>query len=210
MISIAKINAPSGRERLNLFCFHWAGGTNTAYKPLGIHLESYNIAVYTITLPGRNGRDTSSMFRRFPELVSTVLSEFCKFHAENSIGDLPIILFGHSFGGLLAYELKRVLSADDNPRIVIDRVIVSAVRTPIDITEQNENTSRECHFLQSDADLMKYITQIGGSLLFVVVCLIRFFPFTTVHIATHCLQFHRHSTRSRSGNRGVYAAEYSW
>lgn len=170
MISIEKINRPNGKECLNLFCFHWAGGNNTAFKPLSIHLEVYNIAVYTITLPGRNGRDTSSMFRRFPELVNAVLSDFCKFHAENSIGDLPIILFGHSFGGLLAYELKRTLSTDDNPRIVIDRVIVSAVRTPIDITEQNENSIRECHFQQSDADLMEYITRIGGTLQF-IACL---------------------------------------
>lgn len=162
MFSFVKLNEPEVRVRLNLFCFHWAGGSSMAYKPLSTFLQSHGIAVYGITLPGRNGRNTNTMFRRFPELVKALLPEFVEYHSRYVIGELPLIFFGHSFGGLLAYELKKAITVEDYPRIVIDRVIVSAVRCPMDLTEQNKEPNQRRYFQMSDTELMAYITSIGG------------------------------------------------
>lgn len=162
MFSFAKLNNPEGRVRLNLFCFHWAGGNGTAYKPLGTNFEKHGIAVYSITLPGRNGRNTDSIFRTFPELVKALLPEFVEYHRNFVIGDLPLIFFGHSFGGMVAYELKKAITTEDYPRIVIDRIIVSAVRCPMDQTDQNKDPDRKCFYQMSDSELMTYITSIGG------------------------------------------------
>lgn len=163
MFAFAKLNNPEGRVRLNLFCFHWAGGNGTAFKPLSTFLQPHGIVVYSITLPGRNGRNTSSLFRSFPALVKALLPEFVEYHRSYVIGDLPLILFGHSFGGMLAYELKKAITTEDYPRIVIDRVIVSAVRCPMDLTEQNKEPNRKPHYQMSDSELMGYITSLGGN-----------------------------------------------
>lgn len=162
MFSFQKLNNPAGPAKLNLFCFHWAGGNGTAFKPLSKFLEDSQVAVFSVTLPGRNGRDSSKLFRRFPDLVDALKAEFKAYHRENLIGDLPVILFGHSFGGMIAYELTKAIMAADEPRIIIDHVIVSAVRSPIDLTEQNRLKEHVCHYQQTNAELIEYMKRIGG------------------------------------------------
>lgn len=156
-------NIPAGQSKLNLVCFHWAGGTGIAFKPITKILESSNISVYAITLPGRNGRGTATMFRNLKDIVQGLLPEFAAFHAENSLGDLPIIFFGHSLGGLLAYELYKSITVANEPRILIEKIIVSAVRCPADLTQMNKDSKTVFHHKQSNRELTEYIHSIGGT-----------------------------------------------
>lgn len=162
MFGFVKLNKPVEPVKLNLVCLHWAGGTGIGFKPLGKYLEDKNIAAYGITLPGRNGQKTNTMFRNFVDLVAALLPEFKKFHSENRFSELPLVIFGHSFGGLLGYELAKAIVRADILNIVVEKIIVSAVRSPQDLTEQNKDPTRVFHHRQSNRDLTEYMRNIGG------------------------------------------------
>ena len=166
-INIQKLNKPTGSIRLNLVVFHWAGGSGMAFKPLAKFMESRDIAVYSITLPGRNGRGTSSMFRRMDEILPPLIFEFKKFHKENVLDDIPLVFFGHSFGGLLAYELYKSLRESDSMSVLVNKIVVSAVRSPVELTERNKETSRVYHHKQSNHDLTEYMRGIGGKFIII-------------------------------------------
>jgi surfactin synthase thioesterase subunit len=155
-------NVPAGQCKLSLVCFHWAGGAGIAYKPLAKVLEASNISVHSITLPGRNGRGTATMFRNMTDILQVMLPEFASYHAEHDLGDQPLVFFGHSFGGLLAYELYKAVSANDEPRILIEKIIVSAVRCPADLTAVNKDPNRVYFHKMTNEDLTEYMRDIGG------------------------------------------------
>jgi surfactin synthase thioesterase subunit len=155
-------NVPAGQCKLSLVCFHWAGGAGIAYKPLAKVLEASNISVHSITLPGRNGRGTATMFKNMTDILQVMLPEFSSYHAAHAFGDHPLVFFGHSFGGLLAYELYKAVTAKDEPRILIEKIIVSAVRCPADLTEVNKDPNRVYFHKMTNEDLTEYMRGIGG------------------------------------------------
>jgi surfactin synthase thioesterase subunit len=159
--NIQKLNNPA-QVKLSLVCFHWAGGNGMAYKPMARVLEASGFAVYAISLPGRNGRGTSAMFRRMADIINTLHTEFSAYHKANSLGDHPLIFFGHSFGGLVCFELYKSLIRKDDSHIVVDKIIVSAVRCPANLTEANKDASRVYHHKQTSKELIEYMHGIGG------------------------------------------------
>ena len=173
MFSILKLNNPSSPVRANLVCFHWAGGTGVAFKPMAKVLEASNICVYGVSLPGRNGRGTNTMFIDMNDMITALFPEFVKFHTLHSMGGIPLLFFGHSLGGLIAYELVRALGCNEGAsKIVVEKVIVSAVRCPADLTSQNKDPKSKFHHMMTNPQLTAYITEIGG-----------------LHLNTFCLLF---------------------
>ena len=89
----------SGRH---LLCFPYAGGSATSLRPLE---ETVNpvISLHLATLPGRG--------RRFGEPatsdISVLVNGFCD--AIERIAPQRFVLFGHSMGGILAFEVARAL-----------------------------------------------------------------------------------------------------
>jgi medium-chain acyl-[acyl-carrier-protein] hydrolase len=165
MIKIEKLAGDSGKAKLNLMCFHWAGGTGLAYRSLAKSLEHANICTHAVTLPGRNGRGTDNMYRKFSDLVPAVVAAMEIYCEANIPRDLPLMLFGHSFGGLLVYELiKTVEESDVLSSWAPSKAIISAVRNPGNLTVQNRNPTSVRHHLQTDHDLMDYIKSIGGTI----------------------------------------------
>ncbi len=102
------------------------------------------------------------MFRRMADVIGTLHTEFVAFHKTNSIGDHPMVFFGHSFGGLVCFELYKTFIRNDEPRIVVDKIIVSAVRCPTNLTEMNKNSKRIFHHKQTNQELTEYMRGIGG------------------------------------------------
>jgi medium-chain acyl-[acyl-carrier-protein] hydrolase len=87
--------------RVRLFCFGCAGGSASAFREWSRHLPEAE--VLAIQLPGRGPRfdepprtDLSGMVRDLAEAMRPFL-------------DRPFALFGHSLGGLLAFESARHL-----------------------------------------------------------------------------------------------------
>ncbi|MER6029504.1 amino acid adenylation domain-containing protein [Streptomyces sp. NPDC001851] len=88
--------------RTQLFCLPFAGGGTDGFDawlpPLADRFD-----VHVALLPGRGARFTEAMPHSTDELVPAIAAEMRPFLGEH------VVLFGHSLGALLAYELAREL-----------------------------------------------------------------------------------------------------
>ncbi|MFS0896201.1 thioesterase II family protein [Mycolicibacterium litorale] len=111
--------APSAVE--TLFIFPHAGGSAVGYKPFAraFSMDAKRIAVQ---YPGRvGGHDV-------PDLASiTALADDVYPMLRPSIAGSRVAFFGHSMGGLLAFDIARRLEQDGNP---IAALFVSASPAP--------------------------------------------------------------------------------
>jgi surfactin synthase thioesterase subunit len=95
-----------GQRRLRLYCFSYAGGNAFCFLPWQTHLKP-EIEVCGIQFPGRGERLTEPLYSSFPMLIK-VLAQVI---AEDNT--LPFAFFGHSLGGLVAFELARYCRRHD-------------------------------------------------------------------------------------------------
>ena len=99
---------PNPRADLRLFCFPFAGGGATTYRGWPAHLPS-NMEAIAVQLPGREDRLSEPPFTSGTELCARLVDVLAPYL------DRPFALFGHSMGGLLAFELTRLLRAVGAP-----------------------------------------------------------------------------------------------
>lgn len=89
---------------MKLFCIPYAGGMAGYYMKLVRYLDP-TIALRPLELAGRGTRRDEAFYSSFREAVDDLYGMIV-----NEIGGgEPYFLFGHSMGGLLAYELYRKL-----------------------------------------------------------------------------------------------------
>ena len=94
---------PDARHRL--VCFPYAGGGPHTYRTWDRHLEEAE--VWTIALPGHVGRLDEPFARSLGELGAVVANEI-----RTTLDDeAPPVLFGHSMGAWLAFEVARNLES---------------------------------------------------------------------------------------------------
>lgn len=103
---------------VELFCFPHAGGSPGEYVRWGDELPS--VQVSGIQLPGRGSRMSEEPFTSMAALVDAVVPVV---HS-----DRPFVLFGHSLGGLVAFEVARALRDRGWPQP--QRLILSAAPLP--------------------------------------------------------------------------------
>jgi medium-chain acyl-[acyl-carrier-protein] hydrolase len=84
-----------------LFCFPFAGGSGHEFRMWGERLPG--IEVMGVMYPGRASRYTTPLIDNLDEMVTTLENELADFQ------DKPFAFFGHSLGGLIAFELTRRL-----------------------------------------------------------------------------------------------------
>ncbi len=101
-----------------LVCFPPAGGSSATFRSWRLGLPDFTIDA--IDLPGRNGRRAEPPAG---DLV-TVAGELARTVAR----DEPYALVGHSFGGLLAFEVGRRIAGDGLPPPAF--VLVAGSRPP--------------------------------------------------------------------------------
>lgn len=94
------IRKPQPQPRIRLFCFPYAGGSVASFLPWQAALGS-EIEVCAIQLPGRGPRLSEPPIADFPALVATLAA------VVDEHDDCPFAFFGHSLGGLLAFEVAR-------------------------------------------------------------------------------------------------------
>lgn len=92
--------------RLRLYCFPYAGGAAYAYTKWA-ELFPHWIEVRAVELPGRGPRVKEPLFSRFDPLLDAVQSAL-----KSEWSQSPFALYGHSMGGLIAFELTRRLRRD--------------------------------------------------------------------------------------------------
>lgn len=90
--------------RLRLFCFPYAGGGASIFGRWPDLLPP-TVEVAAVQLPGRESRLAEKPYADLAVLVDK-LAEVLTPHM-----DVPFALFGHSNGGLMAFELARLLRA---------------------------------------------------------------------------------------------------
>jgi medium-chain acyl-[acyl-carrier-protein] hydrolase len=132
--------------RMRLFCFPYAGGGASIYRSWQVNFPA-EFEVCCVQLPGRENRLIEPLFTRMDPLVEALAEALV------STLDRPFALFGHSMGGLIAYELARLLQ--QRHKMTPKHLFVSACRAP-EIPDPVQ-----WHGL-SDQELMAELRQVPG------------------------------------------------
>lgn len=113
---------PAERDCRLVFISH-AGGSASFYAPFSEALSAH-ADVLCVQYPGRQDRWTEPLIDNVPELADRI------FAALAPLADRPTVLFGHSMGASVAYEVARRLERDAG--IVPACLFVSGRRAPAD------------------------------------------------------------------------------
>jgi medium-chain acyl-[acyl-carrier-protein] hydrolase len=97
-----KHSKPNPQTRLRLFCFPYAGGWSQIFRPWADSIPE-SIQVCPIELPGRGPRLREAPFTQLFPLIKAIAQALLP-HL-----DKPFAFFGHSMGGLISFELVRLL-----------------------------------------------------------------------------------------------------
>lgn len=142
------IRHPGTRRSMRLFCFSYAGGSAASYYPWQAALDPA-IEVCAIQLPGRGARMAEPPVRSLALLVETLSLVIA------SMDDLPFAFFGHSLGGLLAFELAR--DCRRRGGAMPERLFVSGSVAP-----RCRSLSRRLHEMD-DAGLIAALREFNGA-----------------------------------------------
>jgi medium-chain acyl-[acyl-carrier-protein] hydrolase len=89
---------PVSAPRCRLICFPCAGGSAAMFRHWPAQLPS-DIEVVALHAPGRGARFSEAAYDAMDPLVDDLLQEF------RNLTDVPYLIFGHSLGARIAYEL---------------------------------------------------------------------------------------------------------
>lgn len=131
-----------------LFCIPYAGGSANYYRRLSRYLHP-TIKLYPIELAGRGTRHDESFYATLNDAVDDIYKIISR-----DISDEPYCLFGHSMGGLIAYELSLKLAK--SKQSMPEHVFLSSIYPPYinDATIING---------LSDEDLQEELVKWGGT-----------------------------------------------
>lgn len=97
-----KCYQPNQNAKYRLICFHHAGGSASVFSQWGRWLRS-DIEVVAVQLPGREQRMKEDKMYHIEQIVPQVFTELDMYE------DKPFAFFGHSMGGMIAFEVTHML-----------------------------------------------------------------------------------------------------
>jgi medium-chain acyl-[acyl-carrier-protein] hydrolase len=112
---------PNPNASLRMFCFPYAGAGSIVYRTWPDGLPS-QIEVVSILYPGRESRLRVPPFNSMKPLIDALAAEMLP------LLDRPFAFYGHSLGGLIAFELARELRRCQNP--LPSHLFISSRRAP--------------------------------------------------------------------------------
>lgn len=112
---------PEAKDRIRLFCLPYAGGGASVYRGWTKAFPA-SVGIYPLQLPGRENRLAEPPVCDMNELVDAIAAAIIPYLQR------PFILFGHSLGARIAFELARNLCR--KWRIQPCCLIVSGSRAP--------------------------------------------------------------------------------
>jgi len=139
---------PVVRPRLRLVCLPYAGGSATLFSSWPAGLPA-GVELVAVQLPGRGKRIGEALFTQLEPLVAALDTALAP------LADVPLALFGHSMGALVAYELTRRWRGHGGPRPV--QLLVAARAAP-----QLASDHPPLHTLP-DAELLVELRRLGGT-----------------------------------------------
>jgi medium-chain acyl-[acyl-carrier-protein] hydrolase len=102
------IPKPAPQARLRLFCFPYAGGGASVYYPWQ-RLLPHEVELCAVQPPGREARLAEPAIPDLMDLVERIGEAIVPYL------DRPFAFYGHSNGGLMAFELARKLRREGRP-----------------------------------------------------------------------------------------------
>jgi surfactin synthase thioesterase subunit len=142
------VRQSSPQARLRLFCFPYAGGSAAAFAGWQAALGP-EIEVCAVQLPGRGARMGEPPMTSLNEVVASLAQVI------GSQSRMPFAFFGHSLGGLLAYELARFCMLHYLPLPV--HLFASGCSAP-----QHRGESKNLHQLPDD-ELIEALRDYNGT-----------------------------------------------
>lgn len=130
-----------------MFCFPHAGGGASMFSPWARQAPP-SLEILGLQLPGRESRHAEPPLRSLAALVQASSDAIVRQ------ADSGIVLFGHSFGGMVAFLVARELRARGRP---IRGLVVSAATPP-----QLLATRAPIHHLPDEAFLRVLADRYGG------------------------------------------------
>lgn len=112
---------PNLQASLRLFCFPYAGSGALTFGTWPDRLLT-NVELHPVELPGRGTRLMEAPFTRMEPLVQAISSALLPYLNK------PFAFFGHSMGGLVSFELARLIRRDYGLRPI--HLFVSGRRAP--------------------------------------------------------------------------------
>jgi medium-chain acyl-[acyl-carrier-protein] hydrolase len=141
-------NGVAVAPRLRLICFPYAGGWPSVFRPWAARLP-VDVELVAVRAPGRESRFAEQPYTDWSTLTRDVTE------ALHGLLDVPFVFFGHSFGGMLAYEVARKLDRGESAQL--KALIVSGCRCPLVRPE-----SRAPYDAPSEA-LWTWLAEIDGT-----------------------------------------------
>lgn len=132
---------------LRLLCLPFAGGGTAPYRAFSSHVAPH-CELLALRLPGRESRYSEPLATSLDEVVQSTLAEL------RLLPTVPLVVFGHSMGTLIAYELGLALEAAGMPPL---RVVVSARCAP------HCAPHRQAVHDLSDERLVEELRALGGT-----------------------------------------------
>jgi surfactin synthase thioesterase subunit len=111
----------AARDSIRLFCIPYAGGSASLYSDWVVSAPDW-LQVCSVELPGRGWLGTEPFATSLIELAQIICS------ALYPCTDVPYAIFGHSMGGLLAYEVASQLESLGRHQLCT--LFVSGCRAP--------------------------------------------------------------------------------
>lgn len=108
-----------------LFCFPHAGGATSFFHPWVEILPGW-VKLVAIQLPGRWNRVQEAPFVRMDSLIAAFGPIFAEYLTTNNVKQYAI--YGHSLGGLIAYELIKYLKKENY--LLPYHLFISSKRSP--------------------------------------------------------------------------------
>lgn len=133
---------------LRLFCMPYSGASAMAYARWRRKVPQW-LAIRPVELPGRGARHGEPFATDILALARGLANEI------RSEAQQPYALFGHSLGGLLAFEMAHALRELNVPRPVA--LFVSATAAPA------RRDFSEFATAKSDAELIAKLRSLGGT-----------------------------------------------
>lgn len=88
--------------KLRLFCFHHSGGTAAFFRSWGLILPS-TVELIAVQLSGREMRSSQPLATDVRAITKEIVDNFYAYQT------VPFMFFGHSLGGLIAFEVAHEL-----------------------------------------------------------------------------------------------------
>jgi len=138
---------PAKNPRANLICFPFAGSGASIYQGWRNQIDG-RINLYGLQAPGREDRIKEEPLINLNKLIDELMVSLSSLNQ-----NLPIILFGHSLGAIIAYELAKKIHGT---KIKSALLIVSGRQAP-NILSKFPSVSH-----LNDEQLLQEITVLNG------------------------------------------------